>query len=70
MNNGGKRARHSLDQWDRQSEYMSTLCFGPGGGNKEVGYKGRRMKGFTNVKGGYSDGQRQAVDGLAEGANG
>lgn len=31
MNNGGKRARHSLDQWDRQSEYIripSAFCGG------------------------------------------
>lgn len=47
MNNGGKRARHSLDQWDRQSEYkcIPSALGTEGGGaeNQGMGIRERWM---------------------------
>lgn len=50
MNNGGKRARHSLDQWDRQSEYM-CIRFALGGVVEIRGWAGRKMDEWANARG-------------------
>ena len=61
MQNGGKRARHSIDQWDRQSQYFYSSAE-----KAEERYNERESR----LTYGFSDGSRQETDGISERANG